>query len=88
MTDADTNLSNLTTLWLLLGAVLVFLMQVRGDFLFIIIIRFFFFRTNWRRLGDILKKCSETTRLKRRFELFFQSSAKFFLWLFFERKKN
>jgi hypothetical protein len=28
MTDADTNLSNLTTLWLLLGAVLVFLMQV------------------------------------------------------------
>jgi len=27
MTDADTNLSNLTTLWLLLGAVLVFLMQ-------------------------------------------------------------
>jgi hypothetical protein len=25
-----------------------------------------FFRTNWRRLGDILKKCSETTqRLQR-----------------------
>ena len=67
MTDADTNLSNLTTLWLLIGAYMVFLMQVRGDFLFIIIFRFFFFRTNWRRLGDILKKCSETTRLKRRF---------------------
>jgi len=27
MTDADTNLSNLTTLWLLLGAYMVFLMQ-------------------------------------------------------------
>jgi hypothetical protein len=86
--DADTNLSNLTTLWLLLGAYMVFLMQVSDDFLFISYHPSFFFRTNWRRLGDILKKCSETTRLKRRFELFFQSSAKFFLWLFFERKKN
>ena len=56
MTDADTNLSNLTTLWLLLGAVLVFLMQVRGDFLFIIIIRFFFFRTNCVVSREILKK--------------------------------
>ena len=93
MTDADTNLSNLTTLWLLLGAYMVFLMQVSDDFLFISYHPSFFFRTNWRRLGDILKKCSETTRLKRRFELFFQSSAKlkFFLWVvdfFFERKKN
>ena len=35
MTDADTNLSNLTTLWLLLGAYMVFLMQVSDDFLFI-----------------------------------------------------
>jgi hypothetical protein len=91
--DADTNLSNLTTLWLLLGAYMVFLMQVSDDFLFISYHPSFFFRTNWRRLGDILKKCSETTRLKRRFELFFQSSAKlkFFLWVvdfFFERKKN
>ena len=62
MTDADTNLSNLTTLWLLLGAYMVFLMQVSDDFLFISYHPSFFFRTNWRRLGDILKKCSETTQ--------------------------
>ena len=90
MTDADTNLSNLTTLWLLLGAVLVFLMQVRGDFLFIIIIRFFFFRTNCVVSREILKKCSQRTELKRRFELFFQSSAKlkiFFVVVFRKKKK-
>ena len=54
------------------------------------IIRLFFFRTNWRRLGDILKKCSETTRLKRRFELFFRSSAKlkFFFVVVFRKKKK
>ena len=55
MTDADTNLSNLTTLWLLLGAYMVFLMQVSDDFLFISYHPSFFFRTNWRRLGDIKK---------------------------------
>ena len=56
MTDADTNLSNLTTLWLLLGAYMVFLMQVSDDFLFIIIIRFFFFPYKLRRFeGDIKK---------------------------------
>ena len=56
MTDADTNLSNLTTLWLLLGAYMVFLMQVRGDFLFIIIIRFFFFPYKLASLGRYFKK--------------------------------
>ncbi len=29
MVDAETNQTNLTTLWLLLGAYMVFLMQVR-----------------------------------------------------------
>ena len=56
MTDADTNLSNLTTLWLLLGAYMVFLMQVSDDFLFISYHPLFFFRTNCVVSREILKK--------------------------------
>jgi len=67
MTDADTNLSNLTTLWLLLGAYMVFLMQVRGDFLFIIIIRFFFFPYKLRRFAGDIKKVLTKDRIEASF---------------------
>ena len=54
--DADTNLSNLTTLWLLLGAYMVFLMQVSDDFLFISYHPSFFFPYKLASLGEIFKK--------------------------------
>ena len=57
MTDADTNLNNLTTLWLLLGAYMVFLMQVRDDFLFISF-KSSFFSVQISVVSEILK-CSE-----------------------------
>ena len=43
---------------------MVFLMQVRDDFLFISFKSSFFFRTNWRRFGDIkvLRTVIEATR--------------------------
>jgi len=56
MTDADTNLSNLTTLWLLLGAYMVFLMQVSDDFLFISYHPSFFFPYKLASLGRYFKK--------------------------------
>jgi len=70
MTDADTNLSNLTTLWLLLGAYMVFLMQVSDDFLFISY-HPSFFSVQIGVAWEILKKCSETKGLKRRFSTVF-----------------
>jgi len=56
MVDADENLSNLTTLWLLLGAYMVFLMQVSDDFLFVSYHPSFFFPYILASLGEIFKK--------------------------------
>ena len=58
MTDADTNLSNLTTLWLLLGAYMG-IFDASDDF-FIVSSVFFRTTTSFR----YKKKCSERTRVE------------------------
>ena len=46
---------------------MVFLMQVRGDFLFIIIIRFFFFPYKLRRFAGDIKKVLTKDRIEASF---------------------